>query len=202
MATQFTTNSNLYKWQSTDTKQTTITEMANNMDKLDASLAEIATQVIFVGSRLSGETSDDLAIERALTKLQTNGGGILKFPTGRSYTITYPHNIPCDNCTIDGQGVTITANIPSSYITGINTERKKAIFNVIGDFVEDTGYSSVSGEYICKRPNAIQDFTADGSQITSVTLTESNDFKRWRYSSFMVLSVDWKTNKVGVFSGI
>lgn len=44
MAT-FTPNSNLYKWQTTDTKQTTITEMANNGDKLDAKLLDHDTKI-------------------------------------------------------------------------------------------------------------------------------------------------------------
>lgn len=42
--TNRTSNLNLYKWDKTDSKQTTITEMATNMDVIDSSLAEIMPQ--------------------------------------------------------------------------------------------------------------------------------------------------------------
>lgn len=81
MATQFTTNSNLYKWQSTDTKQTTITEMANNMDKLDASLAQIAHIVVNVEQyATSGATDYSQALNSAIAALPN--GGEIRFPAG------------------------------------------------------------------------------------------------------------------------
>lgn len=42
---EFTPNSNLYKWNKTDTKQTTITEMANNANKIDSAFANVDSRL-------------------------------------------------------------------------------------------------------------------------------------------------------------
>jgi hypothetical protein len=104
-----TSNINLYKWDKTDSKQTTIIEMAANMDVIDSSLAESATDIKQRGFNAKhylatgdGVTDDILFLNNAITDALTTGGKVL-LPPGQFY-ISSDLNIPA-KVDIVGSGV-------------------------------------------------------------------------------------------------
>jgi hypothetical protein len=108
-----TTNYNLYKWAVTDTKQTTINEMANNADVIDAALADKASQteiteiiinvkripkgLTYNGSSLESIKADGTDETTRLKNIiayyrqyYNYEGFTLKFPAGHYYFTEFP----------------------------------------------------------------------------------------------------------------
>jgi hypothetical protein len=120
--TNRTSNYNLYKWDKTDSKQTTITEMAANMDVIDSSLAEKASQAslnttnanvtanasyltdyinpITYGAKFNGVDDDAPGLTEALKR------GNVKIPSGKTVTIKSAVQISNSQRIIDGSECT------------------------------------------------------------------------------------------------
>lgn len=83
----YTPNLNLYKWNSGDKASDTITEISNNMDKIDSSLSQIAINVKSFGAKGDGTTDDTTSIQNTINASPV--GSVILFPAG-TYMISSP----------------------------------------------------------------------------------------------------------------
>lgn len=115
--TTYTTNKNLYKWNATDTKQTTIQEMSTTMDTIDSELAK-------TGDLTTLKTSSKSNLAGAINELDNEIGDLTTLSTEDKTSL-----VNAINETFSSKAS--TASIGD--LTKLNTTHKDSLVNAIND---------------------------------------------------------------------
>jgi hypothetical protein len=186
--TTFTTGMNLYKWDKVDAKQTTITEMANNADKIAKEFTGHWVNPEWFGAKGDNVTDDTQAIIDTLNHVKNilNGKGKVLFPHGKTFLCNQPlGTYTLSDLIIDFNGSTldfanVSANIgydllgfSGSYSTGISltTDASKLSETII------TGNTAgfVAGDMVRVYSNTIWDSQRTSSRIGEIAFIKTID---------------------------